>query len=147
MIIQKLCVYDDEITKSTSTTTYKTVNIKICIKDLQFHLMIIIHISLTLILLFFINDVNSSSISSRPQRRLSSSTTSSLSSSTTSQTQSLLHRSLFKSKSACHFFIWDALSAARFHLCNHLLKDCVYEGLGGKKVCKTKVMYELINYF
>jgi hypothetical protein len=34
----------------------------------------------------------------------------------------------------CHFFLWNFPSACRFHLCNYLMRDCVYEGLGGKKV-------------
>lgn len=36
----------------------------------------------------------------------------------------------------CHFFLWNFVSACRFHLCNYLMKDCVYEGLGGKKVSR-----------
>lgn len=39
-----------------------------------------------------------------------------------------------KSPQCCHFFLWNFLSACRFHLCNYLMRDCVYEGLGGKKV-------------
>jgi hypothetical protein len=35
---------------------------------------------------------------------------------------------------ACGFFIWDGPSALLYRWCHHLLKDCVYEGLGGQKV-------------
>lgn len=36
---------------------------------------------------------------------------------------------------ACNFYVWDAPSALLHKWCHHLLKDCVYEGLGGRKVC------------
>lgn len=36
---------------------------------------------------------------------------------------------------ACDFYVWDAPSALLHKWCHHLLKDCVYEGLGGRKVC------------
>ena len=35
---------------------------------------------------------------------------------------------------ACHMYIWDAPSALLHKWCNHLMRDCVYEGRGGKKV-------------
>ena len=38
---------------------------------------------------------------------------------------------------ACGFYIWDLPSALLHRWCHHLLKDCVYEGLGGRKVCKV----------
>mmetsp|Transcript_672 Transcript_672/g.772 ORF Transcript_672/g.772 Transcript_672/m.772 type:complete len:327 (+) Transcript_672:82-1062(+) len=44
----------------------------------------------------------------------------------------------FKSRSACDFFIWDGISALKYKLCNRLLRDRVYEGLGGKKFVRIK---------
>lgn len=35
---------------------------------------------------------------------------------------------------ACSVYLWDALSAAKYHLCRRLLRDCVYEGMGGRRV-------------
>jgi len=35
---------------------------------------------------------------------------------------------------ACSLYIWDAPSALLYRWCNHLMKDRVYEGRGGKKV-------------
>ena len=34
---------------------------------------------------------------------------------------------------ACGFYLWDAPSALLYKWCNHLLKDRVYEGRGGRK--------------
>lgn len=39
---------------------------------------------------------------------------------------------------ACGFYIWDAPSALLHKWCNHLMKDCVYEGRGGKKVRRLR---------
>lgn len=39
---------------------------------------------------------------------------------------------------ACGLYIWDAPSALLYRWCNHLMKDCVYEGKGGKKVCAIR---------
>jgi hypothetical protein len=39
-----------------------------------------------------------------------------------------------KTPQCCQFFLWNFPSACRYHLCNYLMRDCVYEGLGGKKV-------------
>ena len=41
---------------------------------------------------------------------------------------------------ACGFYIWDAPSALLHSWCHHLLKDCVYEGLGGRKVCTCQIL-------
>jgi hypothetical protein len=38
-------------------------------------------------------------------------------------------------RKACSFFVWDIVSSVSYHWCKHLLKDCTYEGLGGRKVC------------
>lgn len=37
-------------------------------------------------------------------------------------------------RKACSFYIWDAPSAILSTWCHRLQRDCVYEGLGGKKV-------------
>lgn len=80
------------------------------------------------LILFFIGAFQKSSASSSPP---SSSLTSPL---------SRRGGSLNRSRPACRFFVWDAVSAGRFHMCNHLLKDRVYEGLGGKKVCAIFIL-------
>jgi hypothetical protein len=36
---------------------------------------------------------------------------------------------------ACRFYCWDLPSALLFYWCQHLQRDCVYEGRGGRKVC------------
>lgn len=36
---------------------------------------------------------------------------------------------------ACGLYVWDLPSAILYHWCSHLMKDCVYEGRGGRKVC------------
>jgi len=41
---------------------------------------------------------------------------------------------LSSGRRACGFYIWDAPSALLHQWCTHLLKDCVYEGRGGRKV-------------
>ena len=35
---------------------------------------------------------------------------------------------------ACSFYIWDAPSAFFYKWCHYLVKDCIYEGVGGRKV-------------
>jgi hypothetical protein len=42
---------------------------------------------------------------------------------------------------ACNFFIWDAPSALFYKWCRHLLKDNIYEGRGGQKVCYVQNIY------
>jgi hypothetical protein len=37
------------------------------------------------------------------------------------------------SREPCRFFIWDAMSAIRYHMCHSELKKYIYEGKGGKK--------------
>lgn len=44
---------------------------------------------------------------------------------------------------ACGFFIWDAPSALFYRWCNHLLKDYLYEGLGGHMVRHSYSVYAL----
>lgn len=39
---------------------------------------------------------------------------------------------------ACSFYVWDAPSALLHRWCHHLLKDCVYEGLGGRKFVRIE---------
>jgi len=39
---------------------------------------------------------------------------------------------------ACGFYLWDALSAGKYHLCRHLLRDCVYEGRGGRRFVRIE---------
>ena len=34
---------------------------------------------------------------------------------------------------ACNFFLWDASSALLYRWCKHLMRDCVYEGKGGRR--------------
>jgi hypothetical protein len=41
--------------------------------------------------------------------------------------------SLSTGRRACGLYIWDAPSALFHRWTNHLLRDCVYEGLGGRK--------------
>jgi len=38
----------------------------------------------------------------------------------------------------CGFFVWDVMSASRYHVCIRLLRESVYEGLGGKKFLRMK---------
>ena len=45
---------------------------------------------------------------------------------------------LSSGRRACGFYVWDAPSALLYRWCNHLLKDCVYEGRGGRKVSALK---------
>ena len=57
---------------------------------------------------------------------------------------------LASSGRACGFFLWDAPSAFLHRWCYHLLKDCVYEGLGGRKVmcaCKNCLVVGLETFF
>jgi hypothetical protein len=42
---------------------------------------------------------------------------------------------------ACNFFIWDAPSALFYKWCHHLLKDNIYEGRGGQKVCYVQNVF------
>jgi len=39
---------------------------------------------------------------------------------------------------ACGFYIWDAPSALLYKWCHSLMKDCVYEGLGGRKFVRIE---------
>jgi len=39
---------------------------------------------------------------------------------------------------ACNFYLWDAGSALLHKWCNHLIKDCIYEGMGGKKFVRIR---------
>ena len=48
------------------------------------------------------------------------------------------------SKTSCNFFIWDFLSNIRYHVCRRLVKDQIYEGMGGKKV---NIVSLLLNRF
>ena len=41
---------------------------------------------------------------------------------------------------ACNMFLWDAPSALLYKWCNHLLKDNLYEGRGGKLVSSWLVL-------
>jgi hypothetical protein len=42
--------------------------------------------------------------------------------------------SIASNRRACHLYIWNAPSALLSRWCNHLQKDNIYEGRGGKKV-------------
>jgi hypothetical protein len=56
---------------------------------------------------------------------------------------------------ACNLFIWDAPSALFYRWCHHLLKDNIYEGRGGQKVCyvhssfldATRVLFNSLVHF
>lgn len=39
---------------------------------------------------------------------------------------------------ACSLYVWDAPSSLLHKWCQHLLKDCVYEGLGGQKFVRIE---------
>ena len=39
------------------------------------------------------------------------------------------------SRRACGFYLWNAVSASMYHLCTYLMRDAVFEGKGGRKVC------------
>lgn len=54
-----------------------------------------------------------------------------VSASETSRVSAVSHLTAGK---ACYLYIWDAPSALLSRWCNHLQKDCIYEGRGGKKV-------------
>lgn len=43
-----------------------------------------------------------------------------------------------QTRSACRLFVWDGMSASRYHVCKRLLRDNVYEGLGGKKFVRIR---------
>lgn len=44
---------------------------------------------------------------------------------------------------ACNFFVWDMFSALLYRWNNYLLRDCVYEGIGGRKVRQSSAIGEL----
>jgi len=39
---------------------------------------------------------------------------------------------------ACSLYVWDAPSALLWRWCNHLQRDCIYEGRGGKKFVRIE---------
>lgn len=41
-------------------------------------------------------------------------------------------------RGACRFFVWDGLSALRYHLCNRLIRENLYEGRGGQKFVRIR---------
>lgn len=43
-------------------------------------------------------------------------------------------QNIASNRRACHFYLWNAQSALLSRWCNHLQKDNIYEGRGGKKV-------------
>lgn len=86
-----------------------------------------------LLVLIFFNAIHASSTTAHYSTRLYFNKRHGYQSEPTLALKSKL-RTKLRTKSACRIFVWDALSAFRYHLCNHLLKDAVYEGLGGKKV-------------
>jgi hypothetical protein len=47
--------------------------------------------------------------------------------------------SIASNRRACHFYLWNAPSALLSRWCNHLQKDNIYEGRGGKKVRTSSV--------
>lgn len=47
---------------------------------------------------------------------------------------------------ACNYYIWDVPSAMLHKWCHHLLKDCIYEGLGGRKVQLVIILLALRNF-
>jgi hypothetical protein len=40
--------------------------------------------------------------------------------------------------SACGLYVWDFFSATKYHMCRKAMRDCVYEGRGGKKFIRVK---------
>ena len=51
-------------------------------------------------------------------------------------------RTLFSSqRKACGFYVWNVVSAGLHGLCQHLCKDCKYEGLGGREVSSGYVVW------
>lgn len=38
----------------------------------------------------------------------------------------------------CSLFLWDVASACRYHMCTRMLRDNLYEGLGGKKFVRIR---------
>lgn len=43
--------------------------------------------------------------------------------------------SISTSRRACNFYLWNAISASMYHLNTYLMRDAVFEGKGGRKVC------------
>lgn len=52
-----------------------------------------------------------------------------------------------KTRKPCGFFVWDSMSASRYHICERLLRGSVYEGLGGKKFIRMKQRSVLANLY
>jgi len=79
-------------------------------------------------------------------RAVTSSLPSSTTTTTTTTTLRRTNETTRKQKrlrSACRLFVWDGMSSTRYHVCKRLLRDNVYEGLGGKKVSTYVCTYFL----
>jgi hypothetical protein len=48
--------------------------------------------------------------------------------------------SIASDRRACQFYVWNGISALLFRWCNHLQRDSIYEGRGGKKVCSYALL-------
>uniref|UniRef100_A0A7S2RDF1 Uncharacterized protein n=1 Tax=Eucampia antarctica TaxID=49252 RepID=A0A7S2RDF1_9STRA len=46
--------------------------------------------------------------------------------------------SIRRSSSSCRFFLWDGISAVKYYTCERLMRERVYEGLGGKKFVRIR---------
>lgn len=42
--------------------------------------------------------------------------------------------STYSNQFHCRLFIWDGISALKYHICKKLIQDNIYEGRGGVKV-------------
>lgn len=45
---------------------------------------------------------------------------------------------LSTSRRACGFYLWNAVSASMYHLCNYLMRDAIFEGKGGRKFVRIE---------
>jgi len=76
-------------------------------------------------------------------RAVTSSLPSSTTTTTTLRRTNETTRKQKRLRSACRLFVWDGMSSTRYHVCKRLLRDNVYEGLGGKKVSTYVCTYFL----
>ena len=54
------------------------------------------------------------------------------------ETSMISNLSTMAGRKACGFYVWDAPSALLYKWCNHLLRDSVYEGRGGRKFVRIE---------
>jgi len=71
-------------------------------------------------------------------RAVTSSLPSSTTTTTTLRRTNETTRKQKRLRSACRLFVWDGMSSTRYHVCKRLLRDNVYEGLGGKKFVRIR---------